>query len=90
MGYEVAKEEFALPVNNYFTKKDKQGSLQIEKKDDKVIVKSGKVAYEFSTQNGRSLVSMTNDNQRIFNELPRLNFGEHQQTTTMVSGHNIT
>lgn len=76
-GFEVAKEEFALPANNYFAaQKDIEGkaSVKVEKTDDKVIVKSNKIVYEFSTQEGRSLLSITNNGQNVFKELPRLNF----------------
>lgn len=74
-GFEVAKGEFALASNNYFSiSSDNSGSLNIENKEDKIIVKSGSVAYEFSIQNGKSLINMTNDGKKVFNELPRLNF----------------
>lgn len=73
-GFEVAKEEFAFANNNYFVRSDASGSLQVDKQNDKVAVKSGNIAYEFSTQNGKSLLNITNDGKKIFNELPALNF----------------
>lgn len=73
-GFEVAKEEFAFDSNNYFIPTNYSGTLNIEKGDDKITVKSGSVSYEFSTKDGKSLLSVQNDGKRIFNELPRLNF----------------
>ncbi|NDW18962.1 DUF4981 domain-containing protein [Dysgonomonas sp. 216] len=73
-GFEVAKEQMEFASNNYFAKVDKSGSLEIEKADDKVNVKSGQVAYVFSLKDGSTLLNMTNDGHRVFNELPRLNF----------------
>lgn len=73
-GFEVAKEEFAFGSNNYFTNKDRSGSLDISKEAENVIVKSGSVAYEFSIKNGATLLSVTNNGKRVFNELPSLNF----------------
>lgn len=73
-GFEVAKEEFAFSSNNYFVQDRRDGSLSIDKKDDKITVKSGNVEYEFSTKDGNGLISIKNEGKRIFNELPRLNF----------------
>ena len=73
-GFEVAKEEFAFDSNNYFTPATYTGSLNIEKGEDKITVKSGTVSYEFSTKDGKSLLSVENDGKRVFRELPRLNF----------------
>ena len=101
-GFEVAKGELVFASNNYFAKSsDASGSLSIDKKDDKIVVTSGAVAYEFSSKDGRSLLSMTNDGKRVFNELPRLNFwraptdndfGESVQYKLRLwdaAGHNI-
>lgn len=101
-GFEVAKGEFAFASNNYFAQSsDESGSLTIDKKDDKIIVTSGTLAYEFSSKDGRSLLSMTNDGKKVFNELPRLNFwraptdndfGEWVQYNLRLwdaAGHNI-
>lgn len=74
-GFEVAKEEFAFSSNNYFAeKKITSGSLKTEVKDNSVLVTSGGVSFEFSTQDGRSLLNMTCNGRRVFNDLPRLNF----------------
>lgn len=73
-GFEVAKEEFAFDSNNYFTEAKYSGNLTVDKLDDKVVVKSGDVSYEFSTKDGRTLINMTNKGKRVFNELPSLNF----------------
>lgn len=74
-GFEVAKEEFAFPMNNYFVQvKDAGSAVKIDKKDDKAIVTSAGITYEFSTKDGRSLLSMKDDKKNIFNQLPKLNF----------------
>lgn len=73
-GFEVAKEEFAFPSNNYFTAANHSGNLDVTTGDDKLTVKSGNVAYEFSLKNGRGIMNITNDGMRVFNELPRFNF----------------
>ncbi|MDR0756940.1 MAG: DUF4981 domain-containing protein, partial [Tannerella sp.] len=74
-GFESAKEEFAMPQNDYFVDSEANGHpLNIEEKENVIHVRSGKISYEFSTQNGRSLLNITAGGQRIFNELPRLNF----------------
>lgn len=74
-GFEVAKEEFAFTSNNYFVNVSQpSGTLQTDKKDDKIIVKSGKVLYEFSTKDGRGLMNITHNDKKVFHELPRFNF----------------
>lgn len=73
-GFEVAKEEFVLNQNNYFVAQSKDGNITVEKEDGKTIVKSGSVAYEFSTKDGRGLLSMKNNGRNVFRQLPRLNF----------------
>lgn len=73
-GFEVAKEEFAFAKNQYFAKKNYSGALNVEKTDDKIIIKSASLNYEFSAKDGKSLISVTNDGKRVFDELPRLNF----------------
>ncbi len=74
-GFEVAKGEFAFASNNYFVKEIKNPvSLNIEQEEGQVKVNAGTVTYVFSTKDGRGLISMTDENQRVFNELPRLNF----------------
>lgn len=73
-GFEVAKEEFAFNSNNYFTAANYSGTLNIDKGEDKITVKSGSVSYEFSTKDGKTLLSVQNDGKRVFRELLRLNF----------------
>lgn len=73
-GFEVAKEEFAFKDNNYFTQKSYSGLLTVEKPDGKIIIKSGTLTYEFSTKDNKALINITDNGNRIFNELPRLNF----------------
>lgn len=73
-GFEVAKEEFAFPSNNYFTETSRTGSLDVSEADNKITVKAGQLIYEFSTENGKSLISMKDNGKNVFKELPRLNF----------------
>jgi len=99
-GFEVAKEEFALNPNNYFVAGNVNGQIAVEKQDDKIIVKAGNLSYEFSSKDGRGLLSMKNKGQDVFRELPRLNFwraltdnefGEWMQYSTRIwesAGHN--
>lgn len=99
-GFEVAKEEFALNPNNYFVAGNVNGQIAVEKQDDKIIVKAGNLSYEFSSKDGRGLLSMKNKGQDVFRELPRLNFwraltdnefGEWMQYSARIwesAGHN--
>lgn len=74
-GFEVAKEEFAFPTNNYFAESaNADGAVKVEKKEDKVIVTSGDVTYEFSTKEGRSLLAMKDGKDNVFYRTPSLNF----------------
>lgn len=74
-GFEVAKEEFAMPVNNYFVSKDRSGKVDVKMEESKVTLSSGSITYEFATKdNNSSLVAMKDENANVFNELPRLNF----------------
>ncbi|MBK5722062.1 DUF4981 domain-containing protein [Dysgonomonas sp. Marseille-P4677] len=101
-GFEVAKGEFAFPTNNYFVKTSNlSGVLKVDKKDNKIIIASDPLVYEFSSRDGRALMNMTNNGRRVFNELPRLNFwraptdndfGEWAQYNLRLwdaAGHNI-
>jgi len=73
--FEVAKEEFSFPSNQYFVlTKSKSGQITTEDQADKIVIKANEVAYEFSIKNGKSLINMTKNGQKVFNELPRLNF----------------
>lgn len=99
-GFEVAKEEFAFNQNNYFVAGNANGQITVEKQDDKIIVKAGNLSYEFSSKDGRGLLSMKNKGQNVFRELPRLNFwraltdnefGEWMQYSARIwesAGHN--
>lgn len=74
-GFEVAKEEFAMSVNNYFVPKDRSGKVEVKMEDNKVILSSGSLSYEFATKDThRGLMSMKSEGANVFNELPRLNF----------------
>ena len=73
-GFEVAKEEFALGQNNYFVAGNNNGDISVEEQEDKTLVKVGDLSYEFSSRDGRGLLSMRNKERNIFRELPRLNF----------------
>jgi len=74
IGFEVAKEEFAFETNNYFTGRSLTGSLIVDKKENSVVVKSGNIAYEFSTKDGNTLLQMSVNDKPLFKALPRLNF----------------
>lgn len=73
-GFEVARGEFAFETNNYFTVRRFEGSLNIEKKENSVIVKSGDITYDFLIQNGNTLLQMKVNDKPLFKALPRLNF----------------
>lgn len=74
-GFEVAKAEFAFSGNSYFSKKeDRRGVLNIDESKDKITVKSGNLVYEFSKEEGKSLINMTNNGIRVFRILPKMNF----------------
>ncbi len=74
-GFEVAKEEFAMSVNNYFVPKDRSGKVEVKMEDNKVTLSSGLLSYEFATKDThRGLMSMKSEGANVFNELPRLNF----------------
>lgn len=90
VGFEVAKGEFAFESNNYFTPATYTGYLDINKGDDNITVKSGSVSYQFSTKDGRSLLSVENDGKRIFNELPSLNFWRAPTDNDFGSGEQYT
>lgn len=85
IGFEVAKEEFAFPSNNYFAGNTYTGTLTVKKEDDKVTVEAGQLKYDFMTSvkedffmffrgGGNILFNVSHAGKRIFNELPRLDF----------------
>lgn len=100
-GFEVAKEEFALSVNNYFAEKNRDGSVTSSKDDEKLTVTSGTTSYEFSLKDGRGLMNVRDGGKKVFNELPRLNFwraptdndfGSWEQYNLRIwdtAGHNV-
>ena len=78
-GFEVAKEEFAMPSNNYFISKNRSGNTDIEQfvieRINKLMLTQGAMSFEFELKNPEAaLTRITYDGKRIFNELPRLNF----------------
>lgn len=73
-GFEAAKGEFAFESNNYFVAESCGATVQTEEKDGKLTVKTGTSTFEFSTKDGSSLTNVSNDGQRVFRELPKLNF----------------
>lgn len=73
-GFEVAKEEFAMPSNNYFVEQKREGSLSVSSDAEKAVVKSGDLLYEFSLKDGNTLLRMTNNGGNVFKHLPRMNF----------------
>lgn len=73
-GFEVAKEEFELNKGTYFVAIEEEGSLTVEEQENKILVNAGDISYEFSSVDGRGLLSMKNNGRDMFRELPRLNF----------------
>ncbi len=73
-GFEVAKEEFPLNINQYFTAGSSRGSLTKNIQEETATITSGEMEYIFSLKEGRSLISMKSGGRNIFRELPRLNF----------------
>ena len=73
-GFEVAKEEFALPFNDYFIPEERNGRLKITKEEEKAVVQVSDVSYEFSLKDGSTLLSMTEQGEKVFKSLPRMNF----------------
>lgn len=76
-GFEVAKAEFAFATNNYFTQKtNDSGTLTVDKKDNKVTVKSGNITYEFAANRERrgGLINISYNDNRVFNDFAQLNF----------------
>ncbi|MDR2854513.1 MAG: DUF4981 domain-containing protein [Prevotellaceae bacterium] len=74
-GFEVAKEELALPQNNYFVENQPNtNKLELTENRGGFVVKLDKISYLFSKQDGRTLMNIDYDGQRVFRDLPRLNF----------------
>ncbi len=79
-GFEVAKEEFALSINNYFVTKDRAGEKvevkqMLSDRSTRFMLTAATLTYEFETKDtGGSLLRMTDAGKRIFYELPQLNF----------------
>ncbi|MFT3738082.1 MAG: glycoside hydrolase family 2 TIM barrel-domain containing protein [Breznakibacter sp.] len=80
VGFEIAKEEFAYPVNNYFVAKERSGgSVEVKQmladRSERIMVTADSMTYEFDTKNpDGGLLRMTNNGKRIFYDLPELNF----------------
>ncbi|GHU56213.1 beta-galactosidase [Bacteroidia bacterium] len=85
VGFEVAKEEFAFPINNYFVKKDATGSLDIQKTENIATIKVGKMTYVFALKAGAAvpqgrgqargtLLNVKKDDKNAPFGVPRLNF----------------
>lgn len=88
-GYEVAKEQFALPVNSYFVQKGNSGNVQLTKDNDKAKVEAGNTSFEFSLKDGRTLIGVENDKQRMFDALPSLNFWRAPTDNDFGSGDQV-
>lgn len=73
-GFEVAKGEFAYQSNNYFVTVLAEGNLSKEENEELLTVKAGSVEYEFSLKDGKALTNITKEGNRVFRELPQLNF----------------
>lgn len=74
-GFEVTREEFAFASNNYFKVSDiNEKEFEQKEQDNMLTITVGTIAYEFSTEDGKSLLSITNNDKQVFSDLPRLNF----------------
>jgi beta-galactosidase len=54
-GHEIAREQFAFPINDYFAKNkpSSQSSIEVVKDDDRIIMlKAGEITVTFNKQNG--------------------------------------
>lgn len=74
--FEVAKEEFSFDTNNYFISVDK-GTVPIqqeEDKNDRFIIRSGTISYEFLKEGDHALVNIYDNEKPLLKEAPRLNF----------------
>lgn len=101
--FEVAKEEFALTPNAFFSNPPVPDQINMEVKEEygKATVKVDSVVYEFSTIGGKGLMSITCGGKPVFTTLPRLNFwrapndnefGENAQYTLQLwnaAGYNL-
>lgn len=79
-GFEVAKGEFGLTGNSYFTQRAYPGdSVEVKQmisdRRSRFTLTANGMTYEFETKDtGGSLLRMTDKGMSIFHELPRLNF----------------
>lgn len=74
-GFEVAKGEFPLSANDYFSAGNREGALDIQEDGDKLIISTNEIAYEFQLRNEwQGLSKFTQNGKNVLNELPRLNF----------------
>lgn len=100
-GFEVAKGEFAYDTNNYFVFVGKDGKPKLDKKDDHVLIEAADASYKFSVKAGWPLKEFRYKGEKVFNDLPRLNFwraltdndfGSNEQYNLRVweaAGHNV-
>ncbi|GHV51343.1 beta-galactosidase [Bacteroidia bacterium] len=73
-GFEVGKEEFAFPANNYFAAQTDGGSSAVQLQADNMTVNVGDMTYTFSNREGRALLSMRKGDRNVMRRLPQLNF----------------
>lgn len=74
-GFEVAKGEFPLIENDYFTTQQQEGTLEIHENEDNITVSSNGVSYEFQSHNQwQGLSKFTQNGKNVLKGLPRLNF----------------
>lgn len=67
--HEIAREQFALSLNNAFKKPPHSGELQVTREKDKVKFNSGAIAGEFDAKTGNFL-RYTLNNKAVSNSLP--------------------
>lgn len=72
INYLLAFDQLAFDTNNYFANKKTDGKVQIDKKDNQVIVNVGDVKYAFSKQNG--LYSISSKGKNILTSSVQPNF----------------
>jgi beta-galactosidase len=75
-GHEVAREQFAFPVNSYFEAEEKAvaGSVEIVRDDDRVLaLKAGETDIMFFKRDG-ALAGYTYKNQRLLHAGPQPDF----------------
>ncbi|MBC3539142.1 glycoside hydrolase family 2 TIM barrel-domain containing protein [Rufibacter sediminis] len=68
-GHEVARDQFAVNQNGYFTKVSSEGKLKIKTKKDKLNFTSGSISGEFDLTTGK-LTSFSKNGQKAVEKFP--------------------